>query len=102
MGETGGTVAFRWSLMPILRSTLALHNGLRIGPVTLVEELRTRYGADYTQVGNVIGAYTLAYGAAQLTAGLLTNRVAPRSLLLVGLGLATGGSALFAVASSYA
>jgi predicted MFS family arabinose efflux permease len=88
--------------MLILCSALALHNALRIGPVTLVEELRARYGADYTQVGNVIGAYTLAYGGAQLTAGLLTNHVAPKRLLLVGLGLATGGAALFALVSSYA
>jgi MFS family permease len=71
----------RWSLLGILCSALALHNVLRSGPVTLVEELRLRYGVDYTGVGNVIGAYTLAYGVAQLTAGLLTTRVGSKRLL---------------------
>jgi MFS family permease len=47
-------------------------------------------------VGQVIGAYTLSYGIAQLTAGLLTDRFGAQRLLLVGLGLAATGSALFA------
>jgi MFS family permease len=87
--------------MLILMSALALHNGLRIGPVTLVDELRARYAADYARVGNVIGAYTLAYGFAQLAAGFLTNRFGSRRLLLVGLALAAAGSTLFALAASY-
>jgi predicted MFS family arabinose efflux permease len=90
-----------WPRLLILCSTLALHNIQRIGPVTLVDELRARYGADYTGIGNVIGAYTLAYGVAQLTSGLLTTRVGPKRLLLVGLALATVGSGLFALTSSY-
>lgn len=93
--------AFRWSTMLILMSALALHNGLRIGPVPLVDELRARYGVDYTGVGNVIGAYTFAYAFAQLTAGLLTDRFGPKRLLLVGLTLAAVGSALFAVTAAY-
>jgi predicted MFS family arabinose efflux permease len=90
-----------WPRLLILCSTLALHNIQRIGPVTLVDELRARYGADYTGIGNVIGAYTLAYGIAQLTAGLLTMRVGSKRLLLVGLALATVGSGLFALTASY-
>jgi predicted MFS family arabinose efflux permease len=90
-----------WPRLLILCSTLALHNIQRIGPVTLVDELRARYGTDYTGIGNVIGAYTLAYGIAQLTAGLLTMRVGSKRLLLVGLALATVGSSLFALTASY-
>jgi MFS transporter, DHA1 family, inner membrane transport protein len=88
--------------MLMLCGALALHNAVRLGPVPLVEELRVRYGADYTGIGNVIGAYTLAYGFAQLLAGLLTARFGPKRLMLVGLGLATLGSALFAVTGDYA
>lgn len=91
----------RWPAMLILCGALALHNGLRIGPVTLVDELRLRYGVDYAGVGNVIGAYTLAYAFAQLAAGLLTARYGAKRLMLVGLGLAALGSALFAAASAY-
>jgi MFS family permease len=85
----------------VLCSVLALHNAMRIGPVTLVEELRGRYGVDYARVGNVVGAYTLAYGFAQLAAGLLTDRVGSRRLMLIGLGLGTVGSATFAVTETY-
>jgi predicted MFS family arabinose efflux permease len=85
----------------VLCSVLALHNAMRIGPVTLVEELRGRYGADYAGVGNVVGAYTLAYGFAQLAAGVLTDRFGSRRLMLVGLGLGVVGSATFAVTERY-
>jgi MFS family permease len=85
----------------VLCSILALHNAMRIGPVTLIEELRGRYGVDYAGVGNVVGAYTLAYGFAQLAAGLLTDRVGSRRLMLVGLGLGAVGSATFAVTEAY-
>jgi predicted MFS family arabinose efflux permease len=84
-----------------LCGVLALHNALRTGPVTLVEELRARYAVDYAATGNVIGAYTLAYGGAQLAAGLLTERAGSRRLMLAGLALALAGSAAFAVAPSY-
>jgi predicted MFS family arabinose efflux permease len=88
--------------MLVLCGTLALHNALRIGPVPLVDELRARYVIDYAGAGNVLGAYTFSYGLAQLAAGLLTDRFGSRRLLLVGLALATAGSALFAVAPTYA
>ncbi len=87
--------------MLILCGTLALHNSMRTSPVTLVAELRARYHVDYAGAGNIIGAYTLTYGFAQLTAGLLTDRFGSKRLLLVGLGLATLGSALFAVTPVY-
>jgi predicted MFS family arabinose efflux permease len=87
--------------MLVLCGALALHNALRIGPVPLVDELRARYGVDYAGVGNVLGAYTFSYGLAQLASGVLTDRFGSRRLLLLGLGLATGGSALFALAATY-
>jgi MFS family permease len=93
--------AFRSPMLLILCSALALHNALRLGPVPLVDELRLRYGVEYAGVGNVIGAYTLAYGFAQLTAGVLTDRFGPKRLLMVGLTLAMLGSALFALSDAY-
>jgi predicted MFS family arabinose efflux permease len=91
-----------WAVLLVLCSVLALHNAMRIGPVTLVEELRGRYGADYAGVGNVVGAYTLTYGFSQLAAGLLTDRFGSRRLMLVGLTLGAAGSATFAVTETYA
>jgi predicted MFS family arabinose efflux permease len=91
-----------WAVLLVLCSVLALHNAMRLGPVTLIEELRGRYGVDYAGVGNVVGAYTLAYGFAQLTAGLLSDRIGSRRLMLVGLGLGAVGSAAFAVTETYA
>ena len=86
----------------MLCGVLALHNAMRIGPVPLVEELRARYGVDYAGVGNVIGAYTLAYGFAQLGAGLLSDRFGSRRLMLTGLGLGGLGSLAFALTESHA
>ena len=90
-----------WGALLVLCGVLALHNAMRIGPVTLVEEFRGRYGTDYAGVGNIVGAYTLAYGFSQLAAGLLTDRVGSRRLMLVGLALGAVGSTTFAVTSAY-
>ena len=49
-----------WGRLLVLCGVLALHNAMRIGPVTFIEELRGRYGVDYAGAGNVVGAYTLA------------------------------------------
>jgi MFS family permease len=89
-------------VLVVLCAVLALHNAMRIGPVTLVEELRSRYGVDYAGIGNVIGAYTLAYGFSQLAAGILTDRFGSRRLMLLGLGLGGIGSATFALTESHA
>ena len=86
----------------MLCGVLALHNAMRIGPVTFIEELRGRYGVDYAGTGNVVGAYTLAYGFAQLLAGLLADRIGSRRLMLVGLGLGAVGSATFAATEDFA
>lgn len=99
-GQDAGAGA-SWAGLLVLCGLLALHNAMRIGPITFIEELRGRYGADYAAAGNVVGAYTLAYGVAQLLAGLLADRVGSRRLMLVGLGLAAASSTLFAVTDSY-
>jgi predicted MFS family arabinose efflux permease len=90
-----------WLRLLVLCGVLALHNAMRIGPVTFIEELRIRYGVDYAGAGNVVGAYTLAYGFAQLAAGLLADRLGSRRLMLVGLGLGAAGSTAFAVTETY-
>lgn len=96
------TSGVRWSIVLVLCGTLGLHNGSRIGPSALIEELRGRYDVDYAGVGNVVGAYTMTYALSQLSAGFLTDRYGSRRLLLVGLGLMSVGSGLFALASGYA
>jgi len=93
--------AVRWSIVLVLCGTLGLHNGSRIGPSSLVEELRARYDVEYAGIGNVIGAYTMTYTVSQLSAGFLTDRYGSRRLLLGGLGLMALGSGVFALASSY-
>jgi len=101
-GAAGAAAArVSWPILLVLCSTLAFHNVMRMGPVTLVEELRALYGVDYAGAGNVIGAYTLSYGLAQLAAGVLADRLGSRRLMLAGLGLATLGSAAFALARTY-
>lgn len=60
-----------WAALLVLCSVLALHNAMRIGPVTLVEELRGRYSADYAGVGDVVGtAIGLVNTGGQIAASL--------------------------------
>ena len=100
--EATGDGRAPWGRLLVLCGVLALHNAMRIGPVTFIEELRGRYGVDYAGAGNVVGAYTLAYGFAQLLAGLLADRIGSRRLMLVGLGLGAVGSATFAATEDFA
>ena len=100
--EATGDGRAPWGRLLVLCGVLALHNAMRIGPVTFIEELRGRYGVDYAGAGNVVGAYTLAYGFAQLPAGLLADRLGSRRLMLVGLGLGAVGSATFAATEDFA
>jgi predicted MFS family arabinose efflux permease len=99
--QQGRARELQWLVVGILAATLGLHNGSRIGPASLLDELRVRFGVDYGGVGNLLGAYTLTYAFAQLSAGFLTDRFGSRRLLLIGLALMTAGSATFAFASQY-
>lgn len=92
----------RWSVVLVLCATLGLHNGSRIAPAPLLDELRLRYGVDYAGAGNIIGAYTITYAVSQVSAGILTDRFGSRRLLLIGLALMAAGSGIFAIAESYA
>lgn len=90
-----------WLGVLVLCASLGLHNGSRIAPVPLIEELRLRYGVDYAGVGAAIGAYTLSYAFAQLAAGLVADRIGNRPLVKAGLLVMALGSGIFAVSSSY-
>ena len=45
--EATGDGRAPWGRLLVLCGVLALHNAMRIGPVTFIEELRGRYGVDY-------------------------------------------------------
>ena len=51
----------KWLSVAVLGSLLVLHNAQRLAPVPLFDELRLRLGTDYVGVGNLFGAYLLAY-----------------------------------------
>ena len=54
-----------------------------------------------SQAGLLGSLYFLAYGAAQIPAGALTDRTNPRVLLSIGLGVLITGVLLLAVAPTY-
>ena len=51
----------------------------------LLPFIRDDFALDYTQVGWVVSAFTLAYGISQLPAGWLADRIGPRILITVGI-----------------
>ncbi len=54
-------------------------------PPPLSPYIRDEFSLDYTQVGWVISAFTLAYGIGQLPAGWLADRIGPRVMLTIGI-----------------
>jgi MFS family permease len=66
----------------------------------LLPFIRSDFSLDYTRVGMLVSAYSLAYGVSQLPAGWLADRVGPRIVLTCGVsGVALAG--IIAGLSSY-
>ncbi len=64
----------------------------------LMPFIRDEFNLDYTQVGWIISATTLAYGLSHLPAGWLSDRLGPRLMITIGIS----GVALFAILSGLA
>ena len=90
-----------WATVTVLCSLLALHNAQRMAPVALYEELKVRLSVDYVGVGNLFGAYLIAYAVCNIPAGMLADRFDARRLVAVGAVLSVAASAVFATATSY-
>ncbi len=59
----------------------------------LMPFIRDDFNLDYTQVGWIMSAFTLAYGISHLPAGWLSDRLDPRLMITIGIS----GVALFAI-----
>ncbi len=80
---------------------LALHNANRFGIAGVFGPLRLRFHGAYAAVGNLFGAYPLAYACSQIPVGYLADRVDPRRLILAGTAVATATGVVFAFTDSY-
>jgi len=61
-------------------------------PVPLLPFIRDEFALDYTRAGLVISAFGIVYGASQLPAGWLADRIGPRLLITIGIiGVAVTG-----------
>jgi len=68
-------------------------------PVLLIF-IREELGLSYTDMGIIVAVGSLSGGLAQFPAGLLVDFLGARTLMLMGFGLAVGGSALFSVSTT--
>ncbi len=57
----------------------------------LLPFIRNEFALDYTQVGGLVSAFTIAYGVSQLPGGWLADRLGARLLIVIGVS----GVALF-------
>jgi len=64
----------------------------------LMPFIRDDFNLDYTQVGWIMSAFTLAYGISHLPAGWLSDRLGPRLMITIGIS----GVALFAILTGVA
>jgi len=61
-------------------------------PVPLLPFIRDEFALDYTRAGFVISAFGVVYGASQLPAGWLADRIGPRMLITISIcGVAATG-----------
>jgi hypothetical protein len=60
--------------------------------VPLIPFIRSAFSLDYAQSGLVVSAFSISYGIAQLPAGWLADRIAPRTLMTLSIsGVAVVG-----------
>jgi len=71
------------SLLPVFVLGHFSHHILTSLPGPMMPFIRDDFRLDYTRAGFVFAAFNIAYGVAQLLAGLLANRVSPRILILI-------------------
>ena len=90
-----------WLSVAVLGSLLALHNAQRLAPVPLFDELRLRLTTDYVGVGNLFGAYLLAYALFTIPAGMLADRYENRHVITSGVLLSLLAGTAFALTVSY-
>ena len=68
------------------------HHLMTALPVPLLPFIRDDFSLDYTKSAWVNSAFSLIYGAAQIPAGWLADRIGPRFLLIIGIcGTALAG-----------
>jgi MFS family permease len=91
----------KWLSAAVLGSLLMLHNAQRLAPVPLFDELRLRLGTDYVGVGNLFGAYLLAYALFTIPAGMLADRYANRRVMSCGVLLSLLAGVAFALTVNY-
>ena len=81
------------TVIPLFALAHFAHHVLTALIVPLLPNIRNEFGLNYAQTGVVSAAFTVAYGVSQLPAGWLSDRVGPRTLLVVGIsGVAVVGA----------
>ena len=64
--------------------------------------LRAEFGVSYAMLGSLVGVFYLASGVTQFTSGFAVDRLGARPVLLSGLALLIGGTALAGLAPGFA
>ena len=67
----------------------------------LLPAIRDTLDVDYFRISWLVGAYSLAYGISNLPAGWLGGRVAPRTLITLGIAGVAGAGLLVGIAPNY-
>ena len=71
--------------MPLFVLAHFSHHLVTALPVPLLPYIRDEFALDYTRAGFLISAFSVIYGACQLPAGWLADRLGPRILLTIGI-----------------
>ncbi len=79
-------------LVPFFIMAHLAHHLVTALPVPLLPFIRDEFALDYTRAGLVISAFGIVYGASQLPAGWLADRIGPRTLITASIcGVAVTG-----------
>jgi sugar phosphate permease len=92
--------AYRWIIISVLSFSYLMVYVHRLCPAVLAQDLIKAFNASGAMVGLMASAYFYPYALMQIPSGIIVDKLGPRLLVTICMGLASVGSLLFSMADS--
>jgi len=92
MGALRGRIYYGWVVVAVVFLALLVSAGVRAAPTVLVNPLETELGWSRAAISLAVSVGLLLYGFSGPVAGWLMDRLGPKILTLLGLGIIVGST----------
>ena len=97
-GRAGIVTNVRWKVAALLTVVITSAFVTRLSISVAAQRIQTEFGFTNIQIGSILSAFIVGYGACQIPVGMLADRIGPRVLLSVAVLFWSGFTLLTPVA----